>query len=250
VGAGIGLAAWLAAVAAGAATDRASGCDPWPGEPNPLPALGDPDPVRAEWASLRVKELTQWALRAEKDDPLRARQMWRRLLCVDPSNGDALAGVQRAKAVTIHRPDLAGEPVAVANARDPWSELDAPLGLGRHAISDSIEDRSQIEFRELRAAVGALDEKVRSAQFERVLAGVPELRARLSRAPAGGARTSLIAQTEVLAATAELALGRTDAADQSFKRALAADPALALDPAATAPKVLRALAAARGEASP
>jgi hypothetical protein len=36
----------------------------------------------------------------------------------------------------------------------------------------------------------------------------------------------------------------------SLRRALVADPALALDPATTAPKVLRALAAARGGDEP
>jgi len=241
--AGLALAAALAVCATNA---EAGSCDPWPGEPKPLPALGDSDPVRAEWAALRVKELAQWAKRAEKDDPLRARQMWRRLLCIDPANGEALAGVMRARPVTIHRPNLTGQPVSVASARDPWAALDAPIGLSAEA-GEASEERTRREFRELRAAVSALDEKVRMAQFEQALASTPALRARLSRAPAGGTRTSLIAQTEVLAATAELALGRTDAAGQSFKRALAVDPALALDPATTAPKVLRALAAARGE---
>ena len=242
--AGLALAAALAVCATNA---EAGSCDPWPGEPKPLPALGDSDPVRAEWAALRVKELTQWAKRAEKDDPLRARQMWRRLLCIDPANGEALAGVLRARPVTIHRPNLTDQPVSVASARDPWAALDAPIGRSAEASSEASESRTRSEFRELRAAVSALDEKVRMAQFEQALASTPALRARLSRAPAGGTRTSLIAQTEVLAVTAELALGRTDAADQSFKRALAVDPALALDPATTAPKVRRALAAARGE---
>ena len=67
----------IALLGIGAMPARANNCDPWPGEPRPLPALDDPDAVRAEWASLRVKELAQWARRAEKNDPLRARQMWR-----------------------------------------------------------------------------------------------------------------------------------------------------------------------------
>jgi len=108
------------------------------------------------------------------------------------------------------------------------------------------EEHSESEFRELRSAVGALEAQVRSAQFERAVAAAPALRSRLARAPEGGTRTSLIAQAEVLVATAELALGRSDAAGASLKRALAADPQLALDPATTAPKVLRALDAVRG----
>jgi hypothetical protein len=236
------LAAALSADAA-----PAKNCEAWPGEPSPLPTLTDPDPVRAEWAALRVKELALWAKRAEKDDPLRGRQMWRRVICIDPANDEALAGVQRARAVTLHRPELIAEPRPAEHAKDPWAALDTPLGLAIDTASASREAQMQSEFRALRSEVGALEETVRTAQFEQVLAKAPALRARLARAPAGGTRTSLIAQAEVLTATAELALGRADAADASLRRALAADPMLALDPATTAPKVLRALAAARGE---
>ena len=244
------VAGWLAAGLA-AASAHAANCDPWPGEPSPLPAIGDPDPVRAEWASLRAKELSQWARRAEREeDPVRARQMWRRLICLDPSNDEALAGVQRARGVIVHRPKLVEEDRLASRGADPFAALDAPLGLAPDAKTVSRETRSEDELRELRSAVGALDQKVRTAQFEQALAIAPGLRSRLARAPAGGTRTSLIAQTEVLAATAELALGRGEAADASLRRALAADPALALDPSTTAPKVLRALAAARSGAEP
>jgi hypothetical protein len=239
--------ALLALAAIGlAAPAHAANCDAWPGEPHPLPALNDPDPVRAEWASLRVKELAQWARRAENDDPLRARQMWRRLLCLDPANDEAVAGVMRAKAVSVHRPALVDGAIAPAHAKDAWESLDAPISLATDVASATREEHTRSEFRELRSAVGALEQQVRSAQFEQAIAGAPALRTRLAHAPAGGTRTSLIAQAEVLVATAELALGRADAADVSLKRALAADPALALDPSTTAPKVLRALDAARG----
>jgi hypothetical protein len=239
------LAAVAASVLAAAPIHAATAnCDSWPGEPSPLPAIGDPDPVRAEWASLRVKELAQWAKRAERDDPLRARQMWRRLLCLDPANDEALAGVLRARAVTVHRPDLvdAAEP---ARAKDPWLALGTPLAL---AVDTAREERHETEFRSLRSAVGALEERVRTAQFEQAIATAPALRQRLANAPAGGTRTSLIAQAEVLTATAELALGKSGAAEKSLRRALAVDPALALDPATTPPKVLRALESARGGA--
>lgn len=235
------------AVAVSAAAAPTKNCDPWPGEPTPLPALSDPDPARAEWAQLRMKELAQWAKRAEKDDPLRAHQMWRRLLCLDPADDAALAGVMRARVVTVHRPGLVDQPPTASTAKDPFAELDAPLGLAIDKRAVSREAENQSAFRALRGEVGALEEKVRTAQFEQALAGAPRLRERLARAPAGGTRTSLIAQAEVLTATAELALGRTDAANASLRRALAADPSLALDPASTPPKVLRALETARGE---
>jgi hypothetical protein len=241
-------AAFAAFLAAGVA--RADTCEPWPGEPAPLPALSDPDPIRAEWASLRVRELAQWAVRAERDDPLRSRQMWRRVLCIDPANDAALTGVLRARVVTVHRPELLDEPDASVGAADAWTALDAPIGLAIDTRSAAREARSQREFRSLRSAVSVLERQVRGAQFEKALAEVPALRAQLARAPRSGTRTSLIAQTEVLAATAEIALGRSDAARTSLRRALDADPGLALDASTTAPKVLRALAAARGESTP
>lgn len=238
----------IAVIGLAAASAHGADCDPWPSEPRPLPALGDPDPVRAEWAALRAKELAQWARRVEGEDPLRARQMWRRLLCIDPNHPEAVAGVLRAQAVRVHRPALVDQaPPAPRNA-DAWAMLASPVGLASDIALR--EEPSRNEFRALRGAVGALEEQVRAAQFERVVASAPGLRSRLARAPAGGTRTSLTAQTEVLVATAELALGRNDAAEASLKRALAADPQLALDPATTAPKVLRALSAARGERAP
>ena len=59
---------------------------------------------------------------------------------------------------------------------------------------------------------------------------------------AHGAVTVRSGATVVLAT----AVGRSEAADASLKRALKADPQLSLDPATTAPKVMRALDAARG----
>jgi tetratricopeptide (TPR) repeat protein len=245
---GAALAGWLAGSPV-AVTANPATCDPWPGEPEPLPTLEDRDPVRAEWASLRAKELARVALRFEKDDPLRAQQLWRRLLCMDPANDEALAGVMRARAVRVHRPELVDAPFAATRSSDAWEALDAPLGLRRGPTGDEREAAIQSEFRELRTAVGVLEAQVRAAQFEEALANAPDLRARLARTPAGGTRASLLAQTEVIAATAELALGRAEAAEAALRRALAVDPALALDPATTSPKVLRALDAARARAA-
>lgn len=53
------------------------------------------------------------------------------------------------------------------------------------------------------------------------------------------------ARLEVLAATAEVALGRRTAARESLGRALRADPALELDPEQVSPKVLELLHEAR-----
>jgi hypothetical protein len=116
---------------------------------SPLPAIGDPDPRAREWASLRVKELAQWAKRVERDDPLRARQMWRPAALPRASNGEALAGVMRARAVTVHRPDLVDDAQS-ARVKDPWIALDAPLAL---AVDHAREERVEGELRSLRGAV-------------------------------------------------------------------------------------------------
>jgi hypothetical protein len=225
----------LLAFASGAA--RAASCDAWPGEPAPLPTLDDPDSLRAEWANLRSLELAQVAQRFEAQDPLRAQQLWRRLLCMDPANDQALAGVLRSQAIRVHRPPLLNAPFDEARVRDPWEMLDAAIGVG----GGSAQQRAILaKLRELRSQVGALEEQVRSARFEEALVDVPGLRKQLAVAPAGSTRTNLIVQTEVLAATAELALGRATGAEASLERALDADPDLVLDPATTPRKVLRA----------
>jgi hypothetical protein len=54
-------------------------------------------------------------------------------------------------------------------------------------------------------------------------------------------------RNEVVAATAHVALDQEAAARESFRRALGAEPALDLDPAATPPKVLRVFLAVRAE---
>ena len=241
-----GLLALGALLAQGALPVAAAPCDPWPGEPDPLPTLSEEDPLRAEWAALRVQELANAARRFESEDPLRAQQMWRRLLCMDPANDEALTGVLRSRAVLVHRPALVDAPFEETRVRDPWESLDAPIGLRR---VPTREEQARAELRRLRDRVGRLEERVRTAHFEEALALAPDLRARLGRAEPGGTRTNLIAQMEVLAATAELALGRQREAEVSLQRAIEADPSLSLDPATTSPKVLRALAAAR-EAQP
>jgi hypothetical protein len=54
-------------------------------------------------------------------------------------------------------------------------------------------------------------------------------------------------QLEVLSATAQIALGRNEAARESFQRALAADPQLELDAGSTSPKIRRVFETVRDE---
>ena len=105
---------------------------------------------------------------------------------------------------------------------------------------------------ELRApAVPALDEidaLLRAARFEEAVARAEALR----EEPATGAAQGelLRVRLEVAAGTAYVALEREGAARECFRRALAAEPALDLDPQDTAPKVLRVFRSVRSEPRP
>jgi hypothetical protein len=94
-------------------------------------------------------------------------------------------------------------------------------------------------------ALGSAETQLRDANFEAALATAERLRRQLGEsASAEGARARQV-RAEVVAATAEIALGREAAAQKSFQRALSANPSLSLDPATTSPKVRRAFDAAR-----
>jgi len=122
----------LAALAAHA------GCEAWPEEPALLPTVADPDPHRARWAALRIRELTELALAQEALAPVAAHRLWRRVLCFDETNPAARSGIERTFPIALHRPpvsvmesvtpelhsDVAGEAPQIHSwARNPWEEL-------------------------------------------------------------------------------------------------------------------------------
>ena len=220
---------------AAAAPPVAAACEAWPGEPDPLPTVTDVDALRAEWASLRGRELTALAERFERRDDPRSLALWQHLLCLDPENAAARAGVARSAAVRVHRPPLGAGPADSAGEGWARGALTAPLGLPGASPPNQ----------QLLAEVRELDEQVRRARFDRALERAAALRRRVSALPPSSDRAGLLVETEVLAATAELALGRPRQAEASLGRALDVYPGLELDPAKTSPKVLRALEAAR-----
>lgn len=93
------------------------------------------------------------------------------------------------------------------------------------------------------SAVAEVDALLRAARFEEAAARSDALREALG----DGEGELLRAQLEVAAGTAYVALEREDAARECFRRALSAEPALDLDPAATSPKVLRVFRSVRAE---
>jgi tetratricopeptide (TPR) repeat protein len=103
-----------------------------------------------------------------------------------------------------------------------------------------------VDWTRMDAALGTAEAQLGNANFEAALAVAEQLRRQLRNTAATEAARERQARAEVVAATAEIALGREDAARKSFERALAADPKLRLDPAVTSPKVRRTFDAALG----
>ncbi|MDJ0866734.1 MAG: hypothetical protein QNK03_11545 [Myxococcota bacterium] len=122
--------------------------------------------------------------------------------------------------------------VAVASEPAP-APIPAPRVVDWSAIDAEIEQADELLF---------------EARFRQALDLIARARDRVEGRNGDSGAAPRRARVEVLAATAEVALGDTEAAHRSFRRALAADPGLDLDPRATPPKVLRAFEAARSEA--
>jgi hypothetical protein len=136
---------------------------------------------------------------------------------------------------------LAGAATAPAARAEPSAPPGPPAGK-RAGAGDPTARLALVEL-DVRAA----DALLRDARFEEALARVDPIRAALDAMQDGAGVRRLRVRTEVLAATALVALDREDAARDCFRRALAAEPALDLDPATTAPKVLRVFLAVRSE---
>ena len=239
-----------------AADAQAPACASWPFELSPLPTLASSDPVLARWGTLRAQELKRAARTAETSAPARANRLWRHLLCLEPASDDATQGVERTRLVRVHRPEV----VAVRTLPDPESTpalsrleeairvvaAPAPRAPVVTPASTPSQPAPAFDWTRMDAALGTAEAQLGDANFEAALAVAERLRQQLrDTASTSGARERQ-ARVEVVAATAEIALGREDAARKSFERALAADPKLRLDPAATSPKVRRTFDAALG----
>jgi hypothetical protein len=266
-------AAWLAALLLAAASPAGGQgealCRPWPGEPAPLPTVASGDPALARWSELRVAELVERAQLAEDGDPLESHRLWRRVLCFDPTNQIAWRGLDRTRVVRVYRPVASWGRSAAPRRADPWQGLAAPIAVARPAPHrpiaerrpprreaaapprprpDARQERARAQRAALERARKTLEEgegSLRAARFEEALGRAGVARRALAALPAGADSAALQVRVEVLAATAQVALGDDAAARASFARALAANPALELDPMLTSPKVMRALEDAR-----
>jgi hypothetical protein len=250
----------LALLGAASARADAASCAPWPGEPTPLPTTTSGDAFLARFAVLRKQELTEAAKAAERTAPARAQRLWQHALCLDPTSREVVRGVERTRPVHVYHP-------TVVVVRRPPAEPNTPrledLGSTIRVVMTPASRRPSTppvsasartapkapspapDWKPADDALGAAEAQLRGADFEAALATATRVRQQLGpSASAKGARERE-ARAEVVAGTAEVALGREEAARKSFERALAADPKLQLDPTTTSPKVRRAFDAAR-----
>ena len=157
----------------------------------------------------------------EASDPREAYAAWEHLRCLDPAG--ELARPERER----RGPGLTdvARPPPVASAPVPrapdWSPIDATLG--------------------------AAEAQVQGARFQQALRTADQIRPKLASIEETPGAVLRRTQLEVLSATAQIALGRNQAARESFQRALAADPQLELDAGSTSPKIRRVFETVRDE---
>ena len=228
-------------------------CAPWAGELDPLPSVSDPDPLRAAWAEIRANQLVGAAWKLEPHSRVLANRVWRHASCLDPDRLEFVHALSRTAPVRWARPPILtanggrasdgeertgpvsewswdpGEPIRVVSARTAPSTPRNERPLERFEPS-VLEEEDPI---------AAAEKALREARFELALEWVERGRKQLEAERPTRDRASRRAQLEVLAATAEIALGQEDAARGSLGRALRAEPDLRLDPTRHSPKLVR-----------
>jgi tetratricopeptide (TPR) repeat protein len=215
-------------------------CAAWPGEPQPLPRTMDAAPVRARWARLRAAELAELAREMERSEPATAHALFAHAACLEPGDASLREAARRTEPVRWHHPGLgdgsaAPPPDPAADVGQALALLDEPITIAPPVPRPEDADALLAAARHDMDTAGKL---LHEARFEEALAALDRARRGLAPAPAQRRVTALRAQIEVATATAQVALGRDDAARESFSRALAAQPDLQLDPKTTSPKVL------------
>ena len=241
--------AWLAFAGPPA---QASDCTPWPGEPDPLPRVGEGDRLLMRWAELRAEELARHAEALEASAPVEANRVWRHLLCLDPGDEAARSGAQRTQPLRVHRPEIrvGSEPAEPSPDTDSWSSLDAPvlLAVGTPAPFRGEAARARGGSpRQVERWLSEAEAQLEAARFEEALVTSAKARAALEGMPPGQDVLPSRVRVELIEATAEAASGRDAAARACFARVLALDPGFALDARTTSPKLMRLLDAARAE---
>ena len=107
-----------------------------------------------------------------------------------------------------------------------------------------------LDFNALEQSLDELDELLRGARFDQVVASAQRLRVRLFTARRFVSVSAPSVRIESAAGVALIALGRTSDAEECFGRALEAEPDLELDTSRFSPKVLRTFRQVQTATSP
>jgi hypothetical protein len=223
--------------------------------------VSDPDPLRATWAGIRADQLTEAAWELERHSRALANRVWRHAACLDPDRPDFAHALQRTAPVRWARPQILsaraveGEGLPAPLGEGTW-ELERPIRVvaARTAppqeSSEAAPERLQPTLVDLAEPIAAAEKALREARFELALEWVERGRRQLEIQGPAQEQSGQRAQLEVLAATAEIALGREDAARASLTRALRAQSELSLDPARHSPKLVGLFEEVRGGEGP
>lgn len=208
----------IALLPARIASAQEQACQAWPGELSPLPSTQSSNAFEARWATLRASELERLAKALEPNQPGLAQPLWAHVRCLDPRNTKAeeRSASLRPQIAFSPRPFVIRPKPAAVASKKPATDLG---GVDR-ALGEAENELNQARF----ARAIELTEQTRRELEGR--SDSPDLRDRRAR-------------LEVIAATALIALGRSEDAGESFARALRADPELELDPSSTPPKIRR-----------
>lgn len=235
-----------AAATSGAEADL---CAPWTGEVEPLASVSDPDPLRAAWAEYRADQLASAARVLEPRSRNLAHRLWRHAGCLDPERSAFADAVTRTAPVRWVRPPIVGIRYVdlKPGERPPQPVSERPWDLGKPILIviarippppppvEPVPERPSPPLPDASEQIAGAEKALREARFELAVEWVERGRRELEGQGPAGQRATL----EVLAATAEIALGREAAARESLERALRAEPALSLDPTRHSPKLVR-----------
>jgi hypothetical protein len=219
--------------------------------------VASPDPIAAGWAERRVQALANDARQLERSALEEARRRWLQVSCLDPGNHAAQAGLFRTGRFRIAGP-LEVRVMALPSVSTPPPNLTRlppppalrpprkPVEVAEPLVEEvpGEEEPLSRELADIDQQIGEIERLVREAHFRTALSVAGSTRELLDGE--GSALAARRARLEVLAATAEVALGDREAALASMQRALRSDPLLVLEVATTSPKVVAILEAARG----
>ncbi|MCP5058059.1 MAG: hypothetical protein GY937_15240 [bacterium] len=236
--------------------------------------MGHPERGLSVWAQARRAELDRLASVLQEVDSLEAYRFWTHARCLDPSDPDLFRRAAEAASGVIHRAstELESSPFdtqttgaetlegairlamrPLGSSREPNPVAPRPSStrdalrvaiLPREAPSAEIPAASSTSADALDVVLMNVERMIDEARFRSALEALPEVREAADALPDEAGRKERVARAELLAGTAQIALGQPDQARKHFRRAIQASPGLELR-ASTPPKVRRAFEAVR-----